>query len=94
VDASRPPVNDRDTLRCSTENEEEARRNAISACTVPDWSRRMTGKVSKKAGMRRTDSEDVPKVKDGWPSQSEMMPSDLKSGPDLNKPPLAGLLPR
>ena len=57
-----PPTNDRLTFICSTEKVEEARRNGISALTVPDLSISNTGKVSKKVGILLTVTFMVPLV--------------------------------
>jgi hypothetical protein len=54
---------------------------------------RITGNVSKKAGIRLTVMDNVPIENEGCPNQFWTTPSAFSIGPERNKPPLLGLLP-
>ena len=65
----------------------------MSARTVPPWSIRSTGNVSKKAGIRRIVKANEPLSKIECPNQFWTTPSPFSMGPERNKPPLDGLQP-
>ena len=69
------------------------RLKAMSALSVLLWSMRITGKLSKNAGILLILNDKVPIEKEGCPSQFLTIPDPLSIGPERNKPPLAGLEP-